>query len=63
MLSCSVCCGGVWCHYLSVITVCCVAGGRRGGRLCIRLADWWSGVHVQGCGQMRERGKRGSRVT
>jgi len=20
------------------------AGGRRGGRLCVRLADWWSGA-------------------
>jgi len=38
-----------------LITVCCVAGGRRG---CV--SDWpTDGVvrHVQGCGQMRERGK------
>jgi len=27
------------------------------GHLGGRLGDWWSGGHVQGCGQMRERGK------
>ena len=46
-----------WCHYLSIITVCM---WRAGGCAWHCVSDWpTDGVvgHVQGCGQMRERGK------